>query len=51
MSLRDEVIDAVRKERYVKDNTIFINLQDTSRFGRDSDGRYFLREAKQKAQA
>jgi len=46
---RDEVIDAVRKERYVKDNTIFINLQDTSRFGRDSDGRYFLREAKQKA--
>jgi hypothetical protein len=41
---RDEVIDAVRKERYVKDNTIFINLQDTSRFGRDSDGRYFIRE-------
>ena len=46
---RDEVIDAVRKERYVKDNTIFINLQDTTRFGRDSDGRYFIREAKQKA--
>jgi hypothetical protein len=41
---RDEVIDAVRKERYVKDNTIFINLQDTNRFGRDRDGRYFLRE-------
>jgi len=41
---RDEVIDAVRKERYVKDNTIFINLQDTTRFARDSDGRYRLRE-------
>jgi hypothetical protein len=42
---RDEVIDAVRKERYVKDNTIFINLQDTNRFGRNNDGRYFVREA------
>jgi len=41
---RDEVIDAVRKERYVKDNTIFINLQDTNRFGRDTDGKYFVRE-------
>lgn len=43
---RSEVIDAVRKERYVKDNTIFINLQDTVRFGRNNDGRYFLREEK-----
>jgi len=41
---REEVIDAVRKERYVKDNTIFINLQDTTRFGREGDGRYFVRE-------
>ena len=40
---REEVIDAVRKERYVKDNTIFINLQDTTRFGRDQEGRYFVR--------
>ncbi len=43
---RDEVIDAVRKERYVKDNTIFINLQDAARFGRDTEGRYFIRESK-----
>jgi len=42
---RDEIIEAVRKERYVKDNTIFINLQDLARFGRDSDGRYFVRGA------
>jgi hypothetical protein len=41
---RDEIIDAVRKERYVKDNTIFINLQDAARFGRDTDGRYYVRE-------
>jgi len=44
---REEVIDAVRKERYVKDNTIFINLQDTTRFGRDADGKYFVREKAQ----
>lgn len=43
---REEVIDAVRKERYVKDNTIFINLQDTTRFGRDTEGKYFVREKK-----
>ncbi len=41
---REEVIDAVRRERYVKDNTIFINLQDSSRFARDNDGRYSMRE-------
>lgn len=46
---REEVIDAVRKERYVKDNTIFINLQDTTRFGRDADNRYFIRKEKVKA--
>lgn len=48
---REEVIDAVRKERYVKDNTIFINLQDTKRFGRDQDGRYFIRSANEREQA
>jgi hypothetical protein len=45
---RESVIDAVRKERYVKDNTIFINLQDSLRFGRDEEGRYFIREKKTK---
>jgi hypothetical protein len=41
---REDVIDAVRKERYVKDNTIFINLQDSSRFGRDGEGKYYIRQ-------
>lgn len=41
---RDEIIEAVRKERYVKDNTILINLQDSRRFSRDRDGRYALKD-------
>jgi len=39
---RDDIIDRVRKERYVKDNTILVNLQDSSIFVRDKDGRYTL---------
>ncbi len=37
---RNEIIDKVRKERYVKDNTIIVNLQDTVLFKRLPDGRY-----------
>lgn len=40
---RDEIIDKVRNERYVKDNTIIVNLQDTKRFSRDKEGRYSLK--------
>jgi hypothetical protein len=39
---REEIIDKVRKERYVKDNTIIVNLQDTALFKRLSDGSYIL---------
>jgi hypothetical protein len=39
---REEIIDRVRKERYVKDNTIIVNLQDTSLFTRLPDGHYTL---------
>lgn len=39
---RSEIIDKVRNERYVKDNTIIVNLQDTSFFKRNRDGRYIL---------
>ncbi len=39
---RDEIIDKVRKERYVKDNTIVVNLQDTNIFKRLSNGTYAL---------
>ena len=37
---REEIIDKVRKERYVKDNTIVVNLQDTHLFRRLANGAY-----------
>lgn len=39
---REEIIDKVRKERYVKDNTIVVNLQDASLFKRLSNGTYMV---------
>lgn len=39
---REEIIDKVRKERYVKDNTIVVNLQDMNIFKRLSNGAYAL---------
>lgn len=39
---RDEIIDKVRKERYVKDNTIVVNLQDGNLFRRMPNGAYAL---------
>lgn len=39
---REEIIDKVRKERYVKDNTIVVNLQDSSLFKRLSNGTYMI---------
>jgi DNA-directed RNA polymerase delta subunit len=41
---REEIIDKVRKERYVKDNTILVNLQDTTHFKRLANGAYTLAE-------
>lgn len=41
---REEIIDKVRKERYVKDNTIVVNLQDANIFKRLPNGAYTLTE-------
>jgi len=41
---REEIIDKVRKERYVKDNTIVVNLQDPHLFKRLANGTYTLDE-------
>lgn len=41
---REEIIDKVRRERYVKDNTIVVNLQDVTLFKRLPDGNYILVE-------
>lgn len=39
---RDEVIDKVLKERYVKKNTILVNLQNAKHFRKDKGGKYAL---------
>lgn len=41
---REELIEKVRKERYVKDNTILVNLQDVNLFKRLTNGTYTLSE-------
>ncbi len=41
---REEIIDKVRKERYVKDNTIVVNLQDAALFKRLPNGSYIVAE-------
>lgn len=37
---KEDIIDKVKKERYVKDNTILVNLQNTDFFVKDTEGRY-----------
>jgi len=39
---REELIDRVRKERYVKDNTILVNLQDNNLFKKLANGHFTL---------
>jgi hypothetical protein len=39
---REEIIEKVLKERYVKSNTVLVNLQDSSLFKKDQDGRFYL---------
>ena len=37
---KKDIIDRVLKERYVKENTILVNLQNTKHFKKDKEGRY-----------
>jgi len=39
---RDQVIDSVKKVRYVKDNTILVNLNDPKHFKRGKNGTYSI---------
>jgi len=39
---KDEIISKVLKERYVKENTIMVNLQNPVHFKRSKDGKYSL---------
>lgn len=42
---KEEIIDAVLKERYLKENTILVNLSNKSYFSKDDEGRYVLASA------
>lgn len=37
---KDKIVEKVLKERYVKENTILVNLQNPKFFKKDKDGRY-----------
>ncbi|MEI8061708.1 MAG: sigma factor-like helix-turn-helix DNA-binding protein [bacterium] len=39
---KDEIIQKVLKERFVKENTILVNLQNNKFFKKDKDGRYHM---------
>jgi len=39
---KEEIIDKVLKERYVKENTIMVNLQNSADFIKDEEGKYIL---------
>lgn len=39
---KEEVVDRVLKERYVKENTVIVNLQNSDYFKKHSDGTYSL---------
>lgn len=39
---KKDIIDRVLKERYVKENTVFVNLQDNKLFKKTKDGKYAL---------
>jgi hypothetical protein len=43
---KEEIVQKVMKERYVKENTILVNLQNTKHFKKDKEGKYTLTETK-----
>lgn len=43
---KEEIIQKVLKERYVKENTILVNLQSSKFFKKDKEGRYHIVEEK-----
>ena len=40
---KEEVVDRVMKERYVKRNTILVNLQNPKYFKKNKDGKYSVK--------
>ena len=39
---KDRIIEKVLKERYVKENTIMVNLQNNKFFKKDKDNKYHI---------
>ena len=39
---KKEIVEKVMKERYVKENTILVNLQNSKNFKKEKDGKYSL---------
>jgi DNA-binding winged helix-turn-helix (wHTH) protein len=37
---KEQIIEKVLKERYVKENTIVVNLQNPKYFKKDKEGKY-----------
>jgi len=42
---KDQIFEKVQEQRFVKENTIFLKLQDKNLFARDEKGRYNIKEA------
>lgn len=42
---KDEIVDAVLKERFLKVNTILVNLQNPAYFTKDDQGKYHIKES------
>jgi len=42
---KGQIFEKVQEQRFVKENTIFLNLQDKNLFARDEKGRYNIKEA------
>lgn len=41
---KNEIIDLVKKERIVKDNTVVVNLQNPKYFVKEKDGKYSVKK-------
>ena len=43
---KEEIVDKVMKERYVKENTVMVNLQNQKHFKKSKDGKYEIVQSK-----
>jgi len=41
---KEEILQKVKEERWVKDNTVYVNLQNSAKFTKGKDGKYSLKK-------